>query len=451
MPYNQSSLLSAGSTKLHIDFHDDFNKALDLMENTSKNVFVTGRAGTGKSTLIEHFRNSTNKSIAVLAPTGVAALNVKGQTIHSFFKFKPDVTPESVRLLYPNMRKMYASLDAIVIDEISMVRADLLDCIDSFMRRNGKNAALPFGGVQMIFIGDLYQLPPVVTQGEVEMFKGHYKSEYFFDSHSFNSIAISFVELKKHYRQTDAHFIGLLNSIRDNTASDAQLLEINSRVNVSFTPKASDKYISLTTTNHLAEDINSAQMEKLAGRTYTYRAKSESEFEKRAMPAQELLSIKIGAQVMMLNNDKGGRWVNGSLGVVVSINSKMIGQDLILVELADGSIVEVAPFTWELFKFSYDPTRRKLEPKIAGKFVQYPMMLAWAITIHKSQGKTFDHVIIDIGYGTFAYGQLYVALSRCTSLEGIVLRRKIERKHILMDPRIVDFLRNIEHNLQKAY
>ncbi len=441
---NQETLSSREINGKCIDLNENFRKALDLIENTGRNVFITGRAGTGKSTLIEYFRISTKKNVAVLAPTGVAALNVKGQTIHSFFRFKPDITIDTVKPLYQNQKAKYINLDAIIIDEISMVRADLLDCIDAFMRLNGKNSSLPFGGAQMIFIGDLYQLPPVVTEGEAEMFKGHYKSEYFFDSHSFKNLEIAFIELDKHYRHKDERFIGLLNSIRDNTAIDEHLDEINCRVDPSFTPGASEKYITLTTTNRLADDVNDAHMARLSGKEYVYIAKYEGDFEKKTTPADERLAIKVGAQVMMLNNDKSERWVNGSLGTVVSVIPKMIGQDSILVELTDGSVVDVTPFTWELFKFSYDSSKKKLEPKVAGRFIQYPMMLAWAITIHKSQGKTFEKVIIDIGRGTFAYGQLYVALSRCTTLNGIVLRKKIEKRHILMDQRIVDFLKNAE-------
>jgi len=444
MAPEQANLSKKKEEGSHIELNGDFKKALSLMNETTKNVFITGRAGTGKSTLIDHFKSNTKKNVVVLAPTGVAALNVKGQTIHSFFHFKPGITPDTTKILYPNLRAAYRKLDAILIDEISMVRADLLDCIDSFMRLNGKDRSLPFGGVQMIFIGDLYQLPPVVAAEEFEMFRENYKSEYFFDAHSFEKLPITYIELKKNYRHTDEHFIGLLNAIRNNTATEKDLEEINGRYNPFFSPNVSEKYISLTTTNKLADEINSAQMKKLPGREYTYAAKYDGDFEKKSFPAEENLAIKVGAQVMMLNNDKSDLWVNGSVGTITAITPGITMRDEVLVELTEGPIVEVNPHKWEMFKSSYDKTSLKLNSKVAGSFVQYPIMLAWAITIHKSQGKTFKHVIIDVGSGTFAYGQLYVALSRCTSLEGIVLTKKIEKRHIMMDQRIINFLRSIK-------
>lgn len=418
-----------------VDLNRKFKLALGIMENTGKNLFITGRAGTGKSTLLECFRKDTKKNIAVIAPTGVAALNVQGQTIHSFFRFRPDITPDSVaQLQYIGQKAMYQRLDTIVIDEISMVRADLLDCIDVFMRLNGRNSELPFGGVQMIFIGDLYQLPPVVTQGEAEMFKEHYRSQYFFDSHVFNGFEIELIELEEHYRQTDKHFIALLNAIRNNSATEEHLAALNVRYDPSFIPKASDNYITLTTTNRLADAINAEELGKLPGRLHVFKASIDG-FERDVLPADEELKVKEGMQVMLLNNDKEGRWVNGSIGVVSEVR-----QGYVVVRLIDGSEVEVQPYKWELFKFSYDQKLKRLVSKSVGSFAQYPMMPAWAVTIHKSQGKTFNRVIIDIGSGTFAHGQLYVALSRCTNLDGIVLRKKLEKRHMLVDPRVIGFL-----------
>jgi hypothetical protein len=423
-----------------LEINKEFRAALNLLENTSQNIFITGEAGTGKSTLLEYFRAITEKNVAVLAPTGVAALNVKGQTIHSFFHFKPDITVEKVRPMGHFGSGMYKAIDTIIIDEISMVRADLLDCVDRFMRLNGRDSSRPFGGVQMAFIGDLYQLPPVVTDDEEEIFKTHYKSQYFFDSHSFKNLPFELIELEKHYRQTDKHFIELLNSIRNNSATSEHIKAINTKFNPFFNPGDSSIYITLTTTNKLADMINNEHLSRIKKREYIYNALIKGDFNKKVLPADEVLSIKEGSQIMMLNNDKQKRWVNGSIGKIISIEGYDDEKDCIKVELVDGPTVEVEPNTWELFKFSYDVATKKLRSDKTGSFTQYPMMLAWAVTIHKSQGKTFDKVIIDIGDGTFAHGQLYVALSRCRTLDGIVLKKRIDKKHILMDERISSFL-----------
>ncbi|MGD0728897.1 MAG: DEAD/DEAH box helicase [Candidatus Micrarchaeaceae archaeon] len=430
-----------GTESNAIELNGNFRMALKLLENTSQNVFITGKAGTGKSTLLEYFRSITEKNIAVLAPTGVAALNVKGQTIHSFFHFKPDITPDTVKRAYN--ASIYKALDTIIIDEISMVRADLLDCIDRFMRLSGRDSTLPFGGVQMIFIGDLYQLSPVVTEAEQEIFNGPYKSQYFFDSYSFNELKFEFVELTKHYRQKDKAFIELLNAIRNNSATDAHLNDLNRRFNPSFFPKDSDMYITLTTTNKLADIINDINLSKIPRISCTYAASITGEFNKNFLPADENLVLKEGAQVMLLNNDINKRWVNGSIGKVIRMEEEDLDGSIV-IRLIDGSEVHVEPYTWELFKFSYDNITKRLSSNKMGSFRQYPMMLSWAVTIHKSQGKTFDHVVIDIGSGTFAHGQLYVALSRCTTLDGIVLKKRVEKRHILTDVRIVNFLKKYE-------
>ena len=444
MDHGSGGILSKKLDWAYMDLNADFKKALNLMENTRSNLFITGNAGTGKSTLLEYFRSVTYKNVAVLAPTGVAALNVKGQTIHSFFHFKPDITPGSVKTLSEFNSKIYKALDMIIIDEISMVRSDLLDCVDSFMRLNGKNPDLPFGGVQMVFIGDLYQLPPVVTSEERGLFRGPYESQYFFDSRAFAKLPFQLVKLQKHYRQKDSAFIEMLNSIRNNTATDETIGKFNTRVDPSFSPKGPGVYVTLTTTNRQADEINARRLSQITAMEYAYHGVTDGDFAKASAPADDTLVVKEGAQVMMLNNDAEKRWVNGSMGRVVSIERSAGENDSIVVELTDGSTVRVAPYTWELFKFAYDSTEKKIVSKTAGSFTQYPMMLAWAITIHKSQGKTFDKVVVDVGSGTFAHGQLYVALSRCTTLEGIVLSTPIEKRHIIMDRRVVDFLRKIE-------
>jgi len=429
---------------LDIELNEKFLESLSLMENGSKNIFITGRAGTGKSTLLDCFRKITKKKIAVLAPTGVAALNVNGQTIHSFFGFQPDITLSSVKYL-PN-QKMYGLIDAIIIDEISMVRADLLDCIDKFLRFNGKDENKPFGGVQMIFIGDLYQLPPIVKGKENEIFQTHYKSRYFFDSKVFDKISLEFIELEKIYRQKDQKFIDLLNAVRNRSVTEEDIEEINKRVNSSFEPPKDDFYINLTTTNDLSNMINEKELSKLDAKLFSFEGEIRGKFEKTSIPTEINLKIKIGSQVMLLNNDSSHRWVNGTIGKVIDIKKEK-KEELIVLELLNGDKVNVSKYTWDIYKLYYDAKKQSLDSDIIGSFTQYPLRLAWAVTIHKGQGKTFDKVIIDIGHGTFAHGQVYVALSRCTSLNGIVLKKPIRKDHIFMDWKIVDFLTKYQYKL----
>jgi len=427
-----------------IDLNEQFRQALHIMEDTGKSVFITGRAGTGKSTLLNHFRQTTEKKVAVLAPTGVAALNVMGQTIHSFFGFKPNITPERVRIVRSgDDRNIYRKLDAIVIDEISMVRADLLDCVDRFLRLNGRRKDRPFGGLQMIFIGDLYQLPPVATGAERQIFRSLYESPYFYSAGVFSSLEMEFVELEKIYRQHDDTFIRLLNAIRNNSITEDDLTLLNQRCLPDFEPPPDEFYIYLTTTNALAEEVNNRQLTRLNGTLYTFTGRIEGEFGREYLPTAVDLQVKEGAQIMMLNNDAEGRWVNGSIGKILDILPGRNSEHIVVAELADGGVVEITPYTWEIFRFFAEDGQLKSE--VVGRFRQYPLMLAWAVTIHKSQGKTFDRVIIDIGKGAFAHGQTYVALSRCTTLDGIVLRRPILKKHVLMDYRVLKFLTHFQY------
>jgi len=431
-----------------IELNEEFKRALELMEGTSKNVFITGKAGTGKSTLLEYFRNITKKNIVVLAPTGVAALNVHGETIHSFFGFKPDVTIDKIEKVPSRDTKIYKELDTIVIDEISMVRADLLDCVDKFLRLNGKKSNEPFGGIQMIFIGDLYQLPPVVTSKEKKIFTEHYESPYFFDSNVFKDISLEFVELEKVYRQKDAKFIELLNQIRNNTITEENLNLLNSRVGAELSHTDDDFVVYLTTLNEIAYSINNEYLNKLPGKLYKWIAEIRGEFDRNSLPADYELNIKQGAQVMMLNNDSQGRWVNGSLGRVLKVRYSRKEESVVIdVQFQEGNKEYVKPFTWELFHFRYNEETKKIETETVGSFTQYPLKLAWAVTIHKSQGKTFDKVIIDVGRGTFAGGQVYVALSRCTSFEGISLKKPLRKGHIFTDYRIVKFLTRFQYKL----
>lgn len=432
---------------MNLEWNEQFKKAWRLMEEGRGSVFVTGRAGTGKSTLLNYFRDHTRKTIVVLAPTGVAAVTVRGQTIHSFFGFKPDITPHKVKTLRysPKRVKLCQKLEAIVIDEISMTRADLLDSVDQFLRLHGPRKKLPFGGIQMILIGDLYQLAPVVSGAERELFRfGYYQSPYFFAAKVFENLEMQFVELEKIYRQKDEDFINLLNTIRNNTAATDELEMLNRRHLPDFVPKAEEFYISLTTTNALAEEINSQELERLPGKESRFTGQISGRFDLKDLPTAEDLRLRAGAQVMLLNNDPRGRWVNGTIGKV-----KKLERDEVKVTLPDGRTFSIGPYRWEMFEFYIDPKNGRINSDVIGSFTQIPLRLAWAVTIHKSQGKTFEKVILDIGRGTFAHGQLYVALSRCTSLEGMILKKPIAKKHILMDWRVVKFMTDFQYELSE--
>ncbi len=432
----------------NIEISDEFAVALDMLENRRDHIFLTGKAGTGKSTLLEYWRAKTGQNIAVLAPTGVAALNVRGQTIHSFFGFRPGISPAMVRKHGKDSSKsLYSKLDALVIDEISMVRADLLDCIDKFMRLNGKNPGKPFGGVRMVFLGDLYQLPPVVTDDERDYFESYYSSPYFFSAKALNDRRLlgdefnfRIIELSKIYRQKDDGFIEILNKVRENIVQEKELALLNQQCDPYFICPENDFYISLTATNAQANQINEARLRKLPGAERVFKGKMEGDFEDRVVPAENLLKLKVGAQVMMISNDKESRWVNGSIGKVIEIGREIKGAK-ILVELDGGSIVEVLPYTWNNYKHFLDKAKNKVETEIVGTYTQYPLKLAWAVTIHKAQGKTFQKAVLDIGWGTFAHGQLYVALSRCASLSGLVLKQPLLKRHVITDPAVVEFMK----------
>lgn len=436
---------------VQVELNEQFKKAIDVMENTPNSVFITGKAGTGKSTLLSYFRDITKKKVIVLAPTGVAALNVKGATIHSFFGFKPDITQQKIKKLSVKKKRIFKEIEAIIIDEVSMVRADLLDCVDKHLRLNAKRADKPFGGTQMIFIGDLYQLPPVVTSREKEIFRSGYRSQYFFDAQVFEGFAMEFIELEKIYRQKDEAFIGLLNAIRNNSITEEGLSILNKRVGINLDTKDKLGYtLHLTVTNKMASEINNRCLDTLKSKVFTYSADIYGDFKESSYPTESLLQLGIGAQIMLLNNDATGRWVNGSIGKVTDIrHNKQKGEDSVFVRLSDGNIEEVFPFTWDIFHFSFNEGTGQIDSETVGSFTQYPLRLAWAVTIHKSQGKTFDKVIIDLGNGAFAHGQTYVALSRCVSFEGISLARPIKKSDVLMDWRIVKFLTNHQYRISE--
>ena len=433
-----------------IEFNEQFSKALHMLQHGSHNVFVTGKAGTGKSTLLRYFRAHTGKKIVVLAPTGVAALNVGGETIHSFFRFKPGTTPDKVKRARKKDAEIYKELDAIVIDEASMVRADLMDCVDAFMRLNGREPGKPFGGAQLVLFGDLYQLPPVVTAAERELFSSYYAGPYFFNAKVFASSGLEHLELEKIYRQKDQGFIEILNAIRSNRVSPAQLARLNKRVGADVESHGRGLIVRLLTTNADAAEINNERLRSLDGRTHVYRAETKGEFTRDSYPADDELHLKAGAQVMLLNNDPEGRWVNGSMAAVQDIMKGPAGEpDVIHVRLTDGSVEQVEPHAWELFHFSFDAEAEKIKSETAGVFTQYPLKLAWGVTIHKSQGKTFERAIIDLGRRAFAAGQTYVALSRCTALEGISLARAVRPGDVMTDWRIVRYVTGHQYGVSE--
>lgn len=425
-----------------IEINDEFQQALDIIQNTRRHLFITGKAGTGKSTLLDYCYENTNKNIIMLAPTGVAALNIKGQTIHRFFGFPVNISAEKIssRQFMPRTKRIYKNLETIIIDEVSMLRADLLDCINTFLQIYGPDPEKPFGGVQMVFVGDLYQLPPVISNHEQSYYNSKYFSPYFFSAEIFKKIPMEVVELQKIYRQKDQDFIELLSRFRSNSINDDDLAKLNSRLHQQQNLKRfQDFEIHLTTTNQQANDINQSHLDKLEGTTYCSKAVVDGNFSEDYYPTAEELTYKLGAQIMFLNNDAKNRWVNGSLGYIEKISMENGKIKHLSIRLhSNHKLVEVFPYSWEIFKYTLEG--KEIISEVIGSFAQYPFRLAWAVTIHKSQGKTFDNVTIDIGRGAFAAGQLYVALSRCTSFEGLSLTRPVSKQNVMTDYRIFDFM-----------
>lgn len=414
---------------------DEYRRVHELLDAGCPVVFVTGNAGTGKSTLVEYLRAVLQKRLAVVAPTGVAALNVGGSTIHSFFHLPPKIHEEDDIKLVSD-RKLYQKLQLLIVDEVSMVRCDLLDSVDRFLRKN-RDIEAPFGGVQMLLIGDLFQLPPVVPQREWDVLQERgYASPYFFSSFALQETPLVPVELTSVFRQADGSFVDLLNRIRIGDDVEAATALLNGRCH-SQQHESSD--ITLTCTNSLADQINRRELHRLESREYLFVGTVEGQFslEGDRLPSPLNLTLKPGARVMFTRNDGQKRWVNGTLGVV-----REIAPERLKVQVgpgAEGQVHDVQPVTWETYKYRYDRTSDQIVAKVAGTYTQYPLMLAWAVTIHKSQGKTLDNVLVDLGAGAFASGQTYVALSRCRSLEGIRLARAIRPTDIICDPVIKRF------------
>jgi ATP-dependent exoDNAse (exonuclease V) alpha subunit len=420
-----------------LELNAEFRYILDCLEKEHQHLFITGRAGTGKSTLLNVFRQTTSKKIAVLAPTGIAALNVKGQTIHSFFGFPPRLfDPGEIRKKKSN--RLYKSLEVLVIDEVSMVRADIFDHIDVFLRKNRENHQ-PFGGVQLVLFGDLFQLPPVVSKEEQGYFYTRYPHPYFFAAAAFQALDLQFVELSKVYRQDNIHFLRLLDAIRLNRIDQDELDDLNQRHMASVEQPMDGPYVTLSARNYSADALNMKKLAGLAGKPKVYQANIFGQFDPKSYPTDPMLTLKVGAQVMFLKNDPEKKFVNGTIGTVAAISA----EDHILVEVTDRNgdsrEVEVQPQDWEVVRYKTNADSGLLETEVVGSFTQYPLRLAWAITIHKSQGKTFDRVIIDMGSGAFERGQTYVALSRCRTLEGILLKQPIRFSDILIDDTVVSF------------
>ncbi|MHA1541056.1 MAG: ATP-dependent DNA helicase [Alphaproteobacteria bacterium] len=399
---------------------EDIQKATDLLDWPDKHVFISGKAGTGKSTFLTYIRKKFEKrNLAVVAPTGVAALNVGGQTIHSFFKIKPGMIDLN-ELGARRKRRMYEKLHVLIIDEISMVRADLLDSIDIFLKNNGPKKGEPFGGVQLCLIGDIGQLPPIVTRDDQDVFYRLYKGRDFFHANALKNIDIETVKFKEIFRQTDENFIKLLNRVRNGEANRELLNELNK---CHKTPAENVDYVTLTTINRKADAINQAKLDALKGRERTYSAKIKGEnraFNHRT-PAPLELTLKIGAFVMILKNDSRGRWVNGTTGTITHMS-----EENIFVKKSDGQEVAIGREKWEHVQYSFDEVEQKIKNKVVGSFEQFPINLAWAITVHKAQGKTLDHLMIDASGGFFEKGQLYVALSRCRKLENLYFKEPLK-------------------------
>ena len=422
-----------------IKLSEEQQQLFDKLENSRENTFITGKAGTGKSILLQYFKQNSKKKLVVVAPTGVAALNVGGQTIHSLFRIPPAFIAKN-SLVNPDYKTamLLRNIDAVVIDEISMVRADLMDAIDHRLRQARSNN-LPFGGIQVIMFGDLYQLPPVISDPELhKYFADNHGGYYFFNAHVWNNSFPKIYELKHIFRQRDEIFKEILNSIRTGDLQEKVLLDLNSRANVLI---PADGVIMLATTNNSVNETNHLRLAKLEGKEYEYRAIISGNLEQSSLPTEEILHLKKGAQVMFLKNDKSKRWLNGTLGHIHSLSENEIKVSI------DGIVFSVLQETWKKIKYYYDREKHSIEEEVVSSFTQFPLRLAWAITIHKSQGQTYGAVAVDMGSGAFAHGQTYVALSRCKSLEGLYLKREIAREDIIVDSTVINFMRNINIEL----
>ena len=427
----------------------EFQDALNLVRYTRQSVFLTGKAGTGKSTFLRYVCKHTKKKHVVLAPTGIAAINAGGSTLHSFFKLPfypllpddPNFSLQRGRIheffkYSKQHRKLLEELELVIIDEISMVRADIIDAVDRILRVYSHNLRQPFGGKQLLLVGDVFQLEPVVKADEREILNRFYPSPYFFSARVFTQIELVSIELQKVYRQTDPGFISVLDHIRNNTIEAADLQHLNTRYNVPNSPDDKDLYITLATRRDNVDYINSHKLAELPGEAVTFRGKVTGEFPDSSLPTSLDLTLKPGAQIIFVKNDFEKRWVNGTIGVVAGFD---LEEETLYVQTDDGKECDVKPETWRNIRYTYNEQKKQIEEEELGTFSQFPVRLAWAITIHKSQGLTFARAVIDLSGGVFAGGQTYVALSRCTSLEGIRLKKPVSRADVFVRPEIVSF------------
>lgn len=440
----------------------EFQDALKLIQYTRQSVFLTGKAGTGKSTFLKYVCEITKKKHIVLAPTGIAAINAGGSTLHSFFKLPfypllPDDPNFSLKggklhsfLKYTSAhRKLIKEVELVIIDEISMVRADIIDFIDKILRVYSQNMREPFGGKQILLVGDVYQLEPVLKNDEREIINRFYPTPYFFSARVFNEIELVSIELTKVYRQTDKVFVNVLDHIRTNTAGAADLQLLNTRYNTQIKENESDMYITLATRRDTVDFINEKKLAELPGDSTIFTGEIKGEFPENSLPTQMELEVKPGAQIIFIKNDYERRWVNGTIGTIAGIDE----DETLYVITEDGKEVDVKKDSWRNIRYRYNDKEKKIEEEEElGVFIQYPIRLAWAITIHKSQGLTFSRVVVDFTGGVFAGGQAYVALSRCTSLDGIQLKKQITRGDIFVRPEIVSFAQRFNNRpaIEKA-
>jgi hypothetical protein len=422
----------------NVKLSEEQEKVFNLLEETNSNYYITGKAGTGKSMLLEYFVRKTRKSVAVVAPTGVAALNVGGQTIHSFFKLKPELIEKGdIDRVDYKTKEILTNLDAVVIDEISMVRVDLMEAISEKLKLARRND-LPFGGAQIIMFGDLFQLPPVVSDGQLHRYFDHnYGGIYFFNAPAYKESETKILELNHIFRQKDEEFKELLNAVRNGKHSSEILEKFNERAKVQI---PDDGFITLAGRNDTVSRINHTKLANLPDEEKTYIADIRGDLKESAFPTEKNLKLKVGAQIMMLKNDrqKPSRWVNGTLGVITNLN-----EDTIRVKI-NGVVHSVSKETWDSVKYYYNSEERKLDKETVSSFTQFPVRLAWAITIHKSQGQTYQSVAIDLSDGAFAHGQTYVALSRCQTLQGLYLNSPINSEDIIVDQDVIEFMKKVE-------
>lgn len=446
--------------------NEDFQKALQIIQFTHNSLFLTGRAGTGKSTFLHHIAATTKKKHIILAPTGIAAINAGGSTLHSFFKLPfhpllPNDRQYSVRnirnaLKYnSDKQKLLREVELIIIDEISMVRADIIDFIDKVLRVYNRNMREPFGGKQMLFVGDIYQLEPVLKEEDRKLLQAFYQSSYFFDAKVFQQIPLVSIELRKVYRQNDPTFISILDKIRTNQINNKDLARINEQVcpkeKEEPVEKEKDKDLSVTLSSRrdTVDWINSQQLDLLPNDKVTFFGNITGEFPESSLPTSMELVLKVGAQIMFIKNDIEKQWVNGTLGTVSGIDEE---DGLLYIHTEENEDLQVERETWENIRYRFNEEEQKIEEEQIGTFEQFPVKLAWAITVHKSQGLTFKNVTIDFTGGVFAGGQTYVALSRCKSLEGITLREPIKRNDIFVKSEVAHFAEHFNNRsiIEKA-